>query len=155
MCWEDEKCRPQLISESALRRREYRRRRGITEKLKRQRRHERTTEETHAEVIRKDKDGGEIEESIKNTIIVSTIGKKEDQEIGNSNTEGPDRQHQNNSNVEDTDEVDRTETFQTPNATDTLADNKKKSTLRKGLTKTTQDTLIKYNLANKPTNEEC
>ena len=95
--------------------------------------HERTTEETH----RKEKDRGEIEESVKNTVIASTIGKKEDQEIENSNTEGPDRQNQNNSNVEDTDEEDRTETFQTPNArvaTDTQAENKKKSTLRKGLT---------------------
>ena len=65
------------------------------------------------------------------------------------------RQNQNNSNVEDTDEEDRMETFQTPNArvaTDTQSENKEKSTLRKGFTRTTQDTLIKYNLAKKPNN---
>ena len=144
---------PEKLCERALRRREGRTRRGITEKLTRQRRHERTTEEKHVEDERNEKDRGEIEGSIKNTVIASTIGKKEDQEIGNPNTEGPDRQNQNNSYVEDRDEEDRTETFQTPNArvaTDTQTKNKKKSTLRKGLTKTTQDTLIKYNLANKP-----
>ena len=65
-----------------------------------------------------------------------------------TNTEGPDRQNQNNSNVEDTDGEDRRETFQTPNArvaTDTKSENEKKITLRKGFTRTTQDTLIKYN----------
>ena len=70
-----------------------------------------------------------------------------------SNTDGPGRQNQNNCNVENTDEEDRTETFQTPNArvaTDTKSENKEKSTLRKGFTRTTQDTFIKYNLANKP-----
>ena len=65
-----------------------------------------------------------------------------------TNTEGPNRQNQNNSNVEDTNVEERRETFQTPNArvaTDTQAENEKKSTLRKGFTRTTQDTLIKYN----------
>ena len=47
---------PEKLCERALRRREYRRRRGITEKLTRQRRHERTTEEIHVEVERKEKD---------------------------------------------------------------------------------------------------
>ena len=64
-----------------------------------------------------------------------------------TNTEGPDRQNQNNFNVEDTGEEERRETFQTPNArvaTDTQAKNEKKSTLRKGFTRKTQDTLIKY-----------
>ena len=59
-------------------------------------------------------------------------------------------------NVEDADEEDRTETFQRPDAivaSDTQAENKQKSTLRKGLLITTQDTLIKYNLANKPKRE--
>ena len=51
-------------------------------------------------------------------------------------------------NVEDTDEEDKTENFQTPNArvaTDTKSENREKSTLRKRFTRTTEDTLINYN----------
>ena len=50
------------LCERALRRREYRRRRGITVKLTRQRRHERTTEETHLQVERKEKGRGKHKE---------------------------------------------------------------------------------------------
>ena len=46
-------------------------------------------------VERKEKDGREIEESIKKAVIALTIGKKKGYEIGNSNTEGPYRQNQN------------------------------------------------------------
>ena len=59
-------------------------------------------------------------------------------------------------NAEDTDEEDRTETFQTPNArvaTDTQAENKKKNTLRKGFTRTTQDTLINITNPTRPKRE--
>ena len=106
---------------------------------------------------RKERDRGGMEESIDNTKIASTTGKEEDNEIGNSNTEGPDRQNANDTNVEDTDEKDRTEAFETLNArvtTDTHKTPKKNGTLRKGLTKTTQDTLKKYNLANNPKKED-
>ena len=101
---------PKKLCERALRRREYRRRRGITKR-------------------------SQHKEGMKNQ--TKKVEKKERKRLknGNSNTEGPDRQNQNNSNVEDTDEKDRTETFQTPNAraaTDTQSENKEKNTLRKG-----------------------
>ena len=75
---------------SALTGEGYRIRRGVTEELTRQRKLERITEETHVNVERKERDRGGMEESIDNTKIASTTGKEEDNEIGNSNTEGPD-----------------------------------------------------------------
>ena len=67
---------------SALTGEGYRIGRGITEKLTRQRKLERTTEETYEEVEMKDRDRGEMEESIENTEIASTTGKEEGNEIG-------------------------------------------------------------------------